>query len=161
MLEQETRQKCINQSCCALISTTFPHRKFLSPSEFGQVFRFFSRCYIRRTVLFHSDRIRTSINVLGDAFGAGIVYHLCRDDLEKIDMEVAKDMNEQGLSPLSPMSPIDPFRRLSTCNLEVNHLHPIRDKERGNGGLAVQSYQLIPSEEHTPGEGGEHAESKM
>nr|CDS31543.1 excitatory amino acid transporter 2 [Hymenolepis microstoma] len=27
------------------------------------------------------DRIRTSINVMGDAFGAGIVAHLCRDQL--------------------------------------------------------------------------------
>ncbi|VDM67900.1 unnamed protein product [Strongylus vulgaris] len=27
------------------------------------------------------DRIRTSINVLGDAFGAGIVYHYVKDDL--------------------------------------------------------------------------------
>ncbi len=28
-----------------------------------------------------SDRIRTSINVMGDAFGAGIVAHLARDQL--------------------------------------------------------------------------------
>ncbi|KAK6012770.1 hypothetical protein OSTOST_22053, partial [Ostertagia ostertagi] len=27
------------------------------------------------------DRIRTSINVLGDAFGAGIVYHYVKEDL--------------------------------------------------------------------------------
>ncbi|XP_011502212.1 PREDICTED: excitatory amino acid transporter-like [Ceratosolen solmsi marchali] len=31
------------------------------------------------------DRIRTSINVLGDGFGAGIVYHLSKDELNKID----------------------------------------------------------------------------
>ncbi|XP_055339827.1 LOW QUALITY PROTEIN: excitatory amino acid transporter-like [Paramacrobiotus metropolitanus] len=106
------------------------------------------------------DRIRTSINVLGDAFGAGIVYHLCREDLEKIDIEVVKDhnLNEQGLSPLSPMSPIDPFRRLSTCVLEVNHAGRVA-KERGNGGLAVTSYHLIPSEEVTPGDGD--TESRM
>jgi hypothetical protein len=35
------------------------------------------------------DRIRTSINVLGDAFGAGIVHHLSRAQLERIDAEVA------------------------------------------------------------------------
>ncbi|KAJ8665338.1 hypothetical protein QAD02_007000 [Eretmocerus hayati] len=31
------------------------------------------------------DRIRTSVNVLGDGFGAGIVYHLSKDDLDKMD----------------------------------------------------------------------------
>jgi hypothetical protein len=112
--------------------------------------------------LIYRDRIRTSINVLGDAFGAGIVYHLCKDDLEKLDLEVVKDLNDQGMSPLSPMSPFDPFRRMSTAMLEVNHAaairrHSTKDRERDaskerNNGLAVQSYHLIPSEEATPGE---------
>merc|ERR1712244_44257 len=31
------------------------------------------------------DRFRTAINVLGDAIGAGIVYHLSRDELSKMD----------------------------------------------------------------------------
>ncbi|KRT78732.1 hypothetical protein AMK59_8066, partial [Oryctes borbonicus] len=31
------------------------------------------------------DRLRTTINVMGDSFGAGIVYHLSRKDLEKLD----------------------------------------------------------------------------
>jgi len=34
-----------------------------------------------------SDRIRTSINVLGDSYGAGIIYHLCRDELQQQDDE--------------------------------------------------------------------------
>ncbi|VDK57565.1 unnamed protein product [Gongylonema pulchrum] len=33
------------------------------------------------------DRIRTSINVLGDAFGAGIVHHFSRKQLAVIDNE--------------------------------------------------------------------------
>lgn len=33
------------------------------------------------------DRIRTSINVLGDAFGAGIVYHFSREQLALLDAE--------------------------------------------------------------------------
>merc|ERR1712111_83184 len=30
------------------------------------------------------DRFRTAINVLGDAIGAGIVYHLSKDELSKM-----------------------------------------------------------------------------
>merc|ERR1711962_601032 len=29
------------------------------------------------------DRFRTAVNVLGDAFGAAIVAHLCKDDVQK------------------------------------------------------------------------------
>ncbi|XP_013777991.1 excitatory amino acid transporter-like isoform X1 [Limulus polyphemus] len=36
------------------------------------------------------DRLRTSINVLGDAFGAGIVHHLSKAELDKIDAEHAR-----------------------------------------------------------------------
>ena len=34
-----------------------------------------------------SDRFRTSVNVLGDAVGAGIVHHLSREDLAREDEE--------------------------------------------------------------------------
>ena len=36
------------------------------------------------------DRIRTSVNVLGDSFGAGIVDHLSRAELAKMDSEKAE-----------------------------------------------------------------------
>ncbi|CAN8022811.1 unnamed protein product [Ixodes persulcatus] len=42
------------------------------------------------------DRIRTSINVLGDAFGAGIVYHLSKGELDKMDAEHARLELEAG-----------------------------------------------------------------
>ncbi|XP_054706096.1 excitatory amino acid transporter-like [Uloborus diversus] len=35
------------------------------------------------------DRIRTSVNVLGDAYGAGIVYHLSKNELDQMDAELA------------------------------------------------------------------------
>merc|ERR1719458_2107839 len=38
------------------------------------------------------DRFRTAINVLGDAIGAGIVYHLSKDELDSLNAEV----NENG-----------------------------------------------------------------
>jgi len=42
------------------------------------------------------DRFRTSINVLGDAFGAGIVHHHCKDQLAQIDAEHRIHQNERG-----------------------------------------------------------------
>lgn len=35
------------------------------------------------------DRMRTSVNVVGDSFGAGIVYHLSKAELEEIDAQHA------------------------------------------------------------------------
>ncbi|XP_063798538.1 excitatory amino acid transporter 2-like [Pseudophryne corroboree] len=37
------------------------------------------------------DRMRTSINVVGDSFGAGIIYHLSKAELAAIDAKHAKD----------------------------------------------------------------------
>ncbi|OXU18613.1 hypothetical protein TSAR_005532 [Trichomalopsis sarcophagae] len=42
------------------------------------------------------DRIRTSVNVLGDGFGAGIVYHLSKDELDQMD----------GLKKLGPLETV-------------------------------------------------------
>lgn len=41
-----------------------------------------------------SDRIRTSINVLGDAFGAGIVHHFTKDHLALADAVHARRQSE-------------------------------------------------------------------
>ncbi|XP_017765706.1 PREDICTED: excitatory amino acid transporter 2-like isoform X1 [Eufriesea mexicana] len=42
------------------------------------------------------DRFRTSINVLGDGYGAGIVYYLSKDELEKMDQERKLEGLEMG-----------------------------------------------------------------
>nr|AKN21395.1 slc1a-5 [Schmidtea mediterranea] len=42
------------------------------------------------------DRVRTSINVLGDAFGAGIVDHLCKKQLEELPTDNELGIVEQG-----------------------------------------------------------------
>lgn len=42
----------------------------------------------------YRDRFRTAVNVLGDAYGAGIVEHLSRNDIVKVpevEMEVPKE----------------------------------------------------------------------
>lgn len=46
------------------------------------------------------DRIRTSVNVIGDAFGAGIVEHLSRNDLMTMDFTTREDS-----------VPLEPFER--------------------------------------------------
>ena len=42
------------------------------------------------------DRFRTSVNVLGDAYGAGIVHHLSKADLERMDEEDRQIALENG-----------------------------------------------------------------
>jgi len=48
------------------------------------------------------DRIRTTVNVLGDAFGAGIVHHLSTQDLLEMDCRTVHESGhgEDGLSKL-------------------------------------------------------------
>ncbi|KAL7402676.1 hypothetical protein ABVT39_018303 [Epinephelus coioides] len=36
------------------------------------------------------DRFRTSVNVVGDSYGAGIVYHMSKAELEELDAHMAK-----------------------------------------------------------------------
>lgn len=38
-----------------------------------------------------SDRIRTSVNILGDGIGAGVVDHLVREELGPTDLEQGED----------------------------------------------------------------------
>lgn len=38
-------------------------------------------------LFFYRDRMRTSVNVVGDSFGAGIVYHLSKAELDNIDSQ--------------------------------------------------------------------------
>ncbi len=42
------------------------------------------------------DRIRTSINVVGDAYGAGIVYHLSKAELAEQDRLHAEKMAQEA-----------------------------------------------------------------
>ena len=38
-------------------------------------------------LVYYRDRIRTSVNVIGDSYGAAIVNHLSRGDLQRQDEE--------------------------------------------------------------------------
>lgn len=39
---------------------------------------------------FLRDRFRTSVNVVGDSYGAGIVYHMSKAELDELDAHAAK-----------------------------------------------------------------------
>lgn len=47
---------------------------------------------------FYRDRCRTAINVLGDAYGAGLVDHLSRKDLVALDKTDIKKQNSIELN---------------------------------------------------------------
>ena len=46
-------------------------------------------------ILLNRDRIRTMINVLGDAYGAGIVQHLSKADLERDNAREVEILNSE------------------------------------------------------------------
>ena len=55
------------------------------------------------------DRIRTANNVVGDAFGAGIVEHLSCNDLMSMDFMQCEDA-----------VPLEPYERYTPKNEEAN-----------------------------------------
>uniref|UniRef100_A0A914YKM5 Amino acid transporter n=1 Tax=Panagrolaimus superbus TaxID=310955 RepID=A0A914YKM5_9BILA len=45
------------------------------------------------------DRFRTSINVIGDAFGAGIVDHYCKEQFAQHDLEHNRHLSNAYAHP--------------------------------------------------------------
>jgi hypothetical protein len=76
------------------------------------------------------DRLRTSINVLGDAYGCGIVEHLSREELKKLDQEAEKEFVQiiAGSSGQGPSS-------------GGNHHYP--HHHQGKQLLPEESYALL------------------
>lgn len=68
------------------------------------------------------DRLRTSVNVVGDGFGAGIVHHLSKAELAKLDAERAAhmelEMAEQGLKDADGKGP-DSANNVASGNSET------------------------------------------
>lgn len=61
-----------------------------------------------------SDRLRTSVNVIGDAFGAGIVHHLCRYELAKSDADHKYARDEIGTTHGTEFCLLNFLRHLAT-----------------------------------------------
>ncbi|KAG1689112.1 Excitatory amino acid transporter 2 [Nymphon striatum] len=77
------------------------------------------------------DRIRTSINVLGDAYGAGIVYHLSKSELDAVDAEHAAQMEIE-------MAEAGIRQSLSITSGQANP----GNREKGNG-MKTDSYVAL------------------
>lgn len=45
-----------------------------------------------------SDRLRTSVNVLGDGYGAGIVYYLSKKEFDEMDERMRLESLELGMT---------------------------------------------------------------
>lgn len=65
------------------------------------------------------DRIRTSINVLGDGYGAGIVYYLSKAELDLMDAERVHELDEAKLAQeviVDDNSSTKPHANPSSCS---------------------------------------------
>ncbi|CAD5212045.1 unnamed protein product [Bursaphelenchus okinawaensis] len=77
------------------------------------------------------DRIRTSINVIGDAFGAGIVHHFVKDELALADEQHRRHSHiERGGSPT----------RTALLNDDKHNSNWRHSKDRG--------YDPVPQDDH-------------
>jgi solute carrier family 1 (high affinity glutamate transporter) protein 2 len=77
------------------------------------------------------DRIRTSVNVLGDSFGAGIVYHLSRAELEAYDaMEAEKERLDRQHHPRDNSFEMDETTTPLTGGQQPDNNNPVRPERR-------------------------------
>uniref|UniRef100_A0A673BUR6 Amino acid transporter n=1 Tax=Sphaeramia orbicularis TaxID=375764 RepID=A0A673BUR6_9TELE len=63
------------------------------------------------------DRFRTSVNVVGDSYGAGIVYHLTKDELDSFDAQQSR-MDEYEMGKTQSY-----FENNSNQNVYAHHHH--------------------------------------
>ena len=59
--------------------------------------------YKNNFFLQNRDRLRTAVNILGDSIGAGIVAHLCRNDLDQMNNEEDSQIDDNNM-PLENIS---------------------------------------------------------
>lgn len=87
------------------------------------------------------DRFRTAINVLGDAYGAGIVAHLSRADLARMDMAAKQTEDDSAETSLEEEEKIT----LETQRIyPADEAGPVSEDSRGldNGGYTKEGSKL-------------------
>lgn len=94
-----------------------------------------------------SDRMRTSINVVGDSFGAGIVDHLSRaelSDLDAAEMQILQPEGELDFIPPPPiLTEIDLADPLKPPELPPRSPRP--PKQNHHGPILSQSHSITYS----------------
>lgn len=93
-----------------------------------------------------SDRMRTSINVVGDSFGAGIVDHLSKAELAELDAAEMPSGEELDFTPPPPILPetdlVDPFK---PPELPPRSPRPLKQNHHGHALTQSHSIAYSPS----------------
>lgn len=108
-------------------------------------FLFFVKVSQVNFVCLFSDRMRTSINVVGDSFGAGIVDHLSRAELAELDAEEMLSLKEEldFIPPPPILTEIDLMNPLKPPELPPRSPRP--PKQNHHGRVLSQSPSITYS----------------
>ncbi|XP_032872929.1 excitatory amino acid transporter 2-like [Amblyraja radiata] len=93
------------------------------------------------------DRLRTSVNVIGDSYGAGIVHHLSAGELAAIDAQHAAH-NHLGMTKTRPS-----LDHQTVYEMEIKAPLP----DAGYNAIPTEDYQILDTKE----EGAEEDDHEM
>ncbi|XP_030845491.1 excitatory amino acid transporter 2 [Strongylocentrotus purpuratus] len=88
------------------------------------------------------DRCRTSINVVGDSYGAGIVYHLSQKELEALDKEEAEleleagkgdDVIHPGKAEIEDAKVVENVDKKEGANCEIEDAKVVENVDKKEG----------------------------
>lgn len=119
----------IHERCCLVVYLYHSDQSWLTPA--------LSVCWV-------SDRMRTSINVVGDSFGAGIVDHLSRAELAEIDAELLSPEDEEFIPPPPVLTEIDLVDPKRPPELPPRSPRPPKLNHHGHSNLS-QIYSITNS----------------